>query len=162
MVKDIIGNLLETNICHIIVHQANLFHTFGAGLARAILQKFPEAYEADKQTPHGDASKLGSYSAAKVIDAKGTSIRFIVNLYSQAGLGGNQRQTSYDAMVDALTKLRDKLEARPDNLTLGIPFQLGCGLANGDWAIVRNIIEVVFGKSRIPVFIYTLPEMAAK
>lgn len=162
MITEIVGNLLETDRCDVIVHQANLYHTFGAGIAKSIREQFPEAFEADKQTNHGDPLKLGTYSAAKITEPNGTSIKFIINLYSQAGVGGQDRNARYDAMVDGLTKLRDKLEARKDTLTLGIPFQLGCGLANGNWGIVRAIIEAIFGKSRIPVIIYTLPEFAAQ
>lgn len=162
MITEIVGNLLETDKCQVIVHQANLFHTFGAGIARAIRDKFPEAFAADEATSHGETSKLGTYSVGKITNPRGTSIKFIVNLYSQNGIGGQDRQTSYDAMVVGLTKLRDRLEARRDTLTLGIPFQLGCGLANGNWTIVRAIIESIFATSRIPVIIYTLPELAKK
>ena len=162
MITEVVGNLLDTDKCDVIVHQANLFHTFGAGIARAILDKFPEAFEADKKTDYGYKSKLGTYSSAKITDSKGTSIRFIVNLYSQTGLGGKDRQTSYDAMATALGNLRDRLEGRKDIFSVGIPFQLGCGLANGNWTVVRAIIESVFADSKIPVYIYTLPELAKK
>lgn len=163
MITEVVGNLLETDKCDVIVHQANLFHTFGAGIARAIRERFPEAYEADLKTAKGDMNKLGTYSVAKITkvnDPKPTSIKFIVNLYSQNGLGGQDRQTSYDAMARGLSTLQHRLSYRKDTLTLGVPFQLGCGLANGDWIIVRAIIESVFAKSRIPVIIYTLPELA--
>lgn len=162
MITEVVGNLLDTDKCSVIVHQANLFHTFGAGIAKAIKDKFPEAYEADKRTQHGDLGKLGTYSAAKITDSKGTSIKFVANLYSQEGVGGQDRQTSYDAMVMGLEKLKQRLEMRSDSPTLGIPFQLGCGLANGNWTIVRAIIESIFATSKVPVFIYTLPELVKK
>lgn len=162
MITEVVGNLLETDKCQVIVHQANLFHTFGAGIARAIGEKFPEAFEADKKTKHGDTGKLGTFSVAKITDSKGTSIKYIINLYSQSGLGGKDRQTTYDAMVNGLTLLRERLTSRGLTMTVGIPFQLGCGLANGDWTIVRAIIESVFGKSTVPVIIYTLPELVKK
>lgn len=164
MIKEVVGNLLETTECNVIVHQCNLFHTFGAGIAKAIKDKFPEAYEADKKTVHGSAGKLGTYSVAQI--QKGTgSIQIIVNLYSQTGIGGQDRQTSYDAMVTGLTLLCKKLEegnARGKSYVLGIPFQIGCGLANGSWPIVRAIIEDIFGKSPVQVLIYTLPELVQK
>ena len=162
MITETKGNLLETNACQVIVHQANLFHTFGAGLAKAIKDKFPEAFEADKRTTLGDDHKFGTYSAAVIKDPKGTSIKFIVNLYSQQGIGGQDRNTRYDAMVEGLTKLHERLGLRKDNLTLGIPYLMGCGLANGNWTIVRAIIESIFGSSKVPVIIYTLPEMVVK
>lgn len=170
MITEIVGNLLDTDKCDVIVHQANLFHTFGAGIAKAIREKFPEAFEADKNTNHGDINKLGRYSSSKITDTKGTTIKYIVNLYSQNGIGGKDRHTSYDCMVDGLKNLRDKLEngsaqrvvKGESPFVLGIPFQMGCGFANGDWTIVRAIIESIFGKSTLQVYIYTLPELVKK
>jgi len=162
MITHIVGNLLDTDKCNVIVHQANLFHTFGGGIAKAIREKFPEAYAADKQTPHGDKAKLGTFSIGRISDKKGTSIEYIINMYSQDGIGGRDRNTRYDNMVDALNKLKNQLEAKPKRFTLGIPFQLGCGLASGSWLIVSAIIYDIFGQSNVPVYIYYLPEFAAQ
>ena len=90
----------------------------------------------------------------------GLPLKYIVNLYSQADFGGSHRQTSYDAMVEGLTLLRESLEkhhAKGNNLVLGIPYQLGCGLAHGNWSIVRAIIDEVFFSSPVEVYIYKLP-----
>lgn len=163
MIHEQIGDLLSTTQCTVIVHQANLFHTFGGGIARVIRDKFPEAYAADCKTPDADPNKLGTISIGQITDRKGTSIEYVVNLYSQTGLGGQDRQTSYDYMVVGLEKLRERLEKRAatgKKTVLGIPFQLGCGLANGNWSIVRAIIEATFAKSSFDVYIYTLPELA--
>lgn len=161
MITEVVGNLLQTNKCNLIIHQANLFHTFGAGIAHAILEKFPEAYAADKATTHGDESnaKLGSYSLGRITDSKGTSIKNVINLYSQTGIGGKDRQTSYDAMVQGLTSLRNRMEKNPSHWIVGIPYQMGCGLANGSWTIVRAILEDIFGRSPVEVYIYKLPEL---
>ena len=159
MITEIVGDLLNSDKCHVIVHQCNLFHVMGGGIAKHIKQKFPEAYEADKKTNHGDRSKLGTYSVARV-RYDGLPLKYIVNLYSQADFGGSHRQTSYDAMVEGLTLLRESLEkhhAKGNNLVLGIPYQLGCGLAHGNWSIVRAIIDEVFFSSPVEVYIYKLP-----
>lgn len=41
------GDLLKAQDVDVIVHRANLFHTFGGGIARFIGKIWPEAYEAD-------------------------------------------------------------------------------------------------------------------
>lgn len=159
MITEKIGDLLDSD-CSMIIHQANLYHTFGAGIARAIRERFPAAYTADCLTINGDAKKLGSFSVG-IIKDKTSTIKRIVNLYSQVGIGGQDRNTSYDAMVRGLTTLRDLLEdaAKKGRVyKLGIPYKLGCGLANGDYRIVRAIIESVFGDSKIQVEIYRRPE----
>jgi O-acetyl-ADP-ribose deacetylase (regulator of RNase III) len=163
MITEKVGNLLTATDVDVIVHQANLFHTFGAGIAAIIRKMYPEAYAADCQTVKGDPKRLGTYSHARCIDAGG-KVRTIVNLYSQSGLGGQDRQTSYDAMVVGMTALRDKLEASQAGrkFVVGMPYRIGSGLANGSWPVVRAIIEDVWGKSPIQVVIYTLPEMVGK
>lgn len=163
MVTEKIGNLLEAPV-DVIVHQANLFCTFGAGIAARIKNVFPEAYAADCATAEGDVKKLGTFSIGKITNPPG-QIKRVINLYSQVGIGGQDRNTSYDAMVNGLTKLRIVLEnaaSRGTKYKLGIPFQLGCGLANGSWPICRAIIFDVFEKSDIEVEIYKLPELEKK
>jgi len=42
----------------------------------------------------------------------------------------------------ALTKIRNFAEQ--EKLTVAMPFKIGCGIANGDWEIVLDIINRVF------------------
>ena len=49
-----------------------------------------------------------------------------------------------------------KAWARNNNLTIAIPYKIGCGIANGDWNKVRKIIEKVF--SDYDITIYKLKE----
>jgi O-acetyl-ADP-ribose deacetylase (regulator of RNase III) len=62
------GDLIELAIdgeFDLIIHGCNCFCTMGAGIAKTIKQKFPEAYKADLETEKGDKSKLGEISWAK-------------------------------------------------------------------------------------------------
>jgi O-acetyl-ADP-ribose deacetylase (regulator of RNase III) len=160
MIIEVMGDLLETQNCQVICHQCNLYHTFGAGIAKSIKDKFPEAYVQDRATSYGDPKKLGSYSSARVSDPQGTSILYIINLYCQDGIGGQDRRTSYDAMVKVLETLHSHLLAlrkKGKLYSLGIPYKMGAGLANGNWNIIRAIIESVFETSPMSVYIYRLP-----
>ena len=133
---------------NVIVHQANLYHTFGAGIAKQIKQVYPEAYEADLKTPKGDKAKLGTFSYAKTKDGK-----FVVNLYSQDGIGGKDRRTSYDAMVTGFEAIHKKLVRSDRKWILGIPYGIGAGLANGNWNIIEAIINSIFQESDLSVYI---------
>jgi O-acetyl-ADP-ribose deacetylase (regulator of RNase III) len=157
MITQKAGDLLKAKDVNIIVHQANLYHTFGAGIAAAIRVAFPEAYEADRATVKGDESRLGTYSFAKIKSPIGKQ-QYVVNLYSQTGIGSKDRQTSYDALVTALEALRDKLVSSGHPVTIGVPWRLGSGLANGSWPIVETIIKDVFKGSIVDVIIYQRPE----
>lgn len=165
MITEKVGNLLTSPDVDVIVHQANIFHTFGSGIAAQIRKLYPLAYQADCVTGKGDIQKIGTYSHARIPSPLHRNKEVVVvNMYSQSGLGGQDRQTTYDGVVVGMTSLRDKLEASTNGrkLVVGIPYKYGCGLANGSWTIVRAILEDVWGKSPVKVVIYTLPEMVGK
>ena len=120
-------------------HQVNCFHTMGAGIARQIALKFPEAYDADKDTPYGVRSKLGTFSFT---EAKDYPNKFIYNLYSQFTIG-HGKQTLYDSVAEGLEKIR--IHAISKGLTkLGMPYNMGCTLGGGNWSIVKAIVNSVF------------------
>ncbi len=67
------GDLLDAfdlNEVSTIVHGCNCFRSFGAGIAKSIKERYPEAYDADLNTAHGDKNKLGQYSYAELSDDK--------------------------------------------------------------------------------------------
>lgn len=70
--------------------------------------------------------------------------KYICNLYAQEYYGNNKSvtYTSYDALRKSLTTLKEF--AKSKELVVGLPYGIGCGLANGNWDVVSNIIEEVF------------------
>jgi O-acetyl-ADP-ribose deacetylase (regulator of RNase III) len=145
MIHEVDANLLEYPL-DAIIHQANCFHTMGGGIALRIRQRHPEAYEADLQTKHGDFLKLGKFSVAVL-----PSNKHIYNMYSQFSLGMG-KHTNYEAMYNGLKAI--EAHAVEGGLkTIGLPKNMGCVLGGGDWRIVRQIIEVVFEKSLLDVYI---------
>lgn len=67
-VKTVTGNLIQLaqqGRFDVIIHGCNCMHTMGAGIALQIKRTFPDAYNADLQTPLG-ASKLGTISFAQI------------------------------------------------------------------------------------------------
>ena len=152
-----IGDLLEQKDINIILNCNNLFHTFGAGIALAIKNKYPEAYQADLKTIYGDKSKLGTFSWAKTQDDK-----TICNLYAMKGLGVNQRQLDYEAFYTCLERIKELVEGsiNKDKYVVGIPYLIGCSLAGGSYSVVESMIFDIFGSSDIKVVICVLPKFA--
>jgi O-acetyl-ADP-ribose deacetylase (regulator of RNase III) len=153
-----VGDIFEQKDLTHIAHQANLFHTFGSGIAKEIKERYLRAYEADKRTIYGDRLKLGQYSQSSHPERRGEpNFPTIVNIYSQDGIGGQDRQTNYAALGSALLQLERELQGlyamSGGKVKLGIPHRIGCGLANGDWKVVRAVIESAFGASPVPVII---------
>jgi len=148
MIQEIDADLLEYPLQGII-HQSNCFHTFGSGIARAIREKYPEAYDADlKSGAKGDSRRLGTFSVAHVLKED----KYIFNLYGQYNFGSMARFTSYDVIDRGLRKIESY--AIENHLsTLGVPKNMGCVRGGGDYKIVRAIIESVFAESPIELYI---------
>lgn len=137
--KTIDCNLLDAP-AEVIAHCCNCFNTMGAGVALAIKNKYPEAYEADCQTTKGDKAKLGTVSLT-VVNTPTNQIKAVANIYGQYGMGG-EKPVNYEAMYNGLVNLRGRL--KPTISAVAFPYKMGCGLAGGDWRIVEKMIEVVF------------------
>lgn len=149
MITEREGDLLQQPDLTHVAHQANLYHTFGAGLAAEIDKLWPHAAEADCRTPYGSEAKLGTYSLADGAPA-------VVNLYSQRPWRPGPL-TDYAALETALRALERSLRDRA-GARVGLPHRLGCGIAGGDWARVREVIDVVFEASPVEVVICARPE----
>ena len=118
----------------VIMHGCNCFHKMGAGIAKTIAHAFPEAFEADKKTPFGEKSKLGTVSTANI--RRGDSGFIVVNAYTQFQWKGRGRKVDYDAVESCFNIVaRNFPSAR-----IGYPL-IGAGLAGGDWSVIKPTIE---------------------
>lgn len=161
MIQEIKGNLIDLFLggnFDMIAHQANCFHKFGTGIAKEIKQKIPRAYDGDLQTLWGDINKLGTYSLGYITrllppDANGVikgKSGSVLNIYSQYITSTETRQTNYYALGTALTKI-NKLYGK--DYSIGLPL-IGCGVAGGDWKIVRQIIEETLNEMDVTIVHY--------
>lgn len=151
----ITGDIFKSQYWDAMGHCANLYHTMGAGIARTIKQKYPEAYRADCQTINGSKDKLGSASCAQLKDGS-----YIFNLYAQEGIGGPKRNLRYDYLHDSISKVLQWGQKKfPEKFVFAVPYGIGCGLAGGDWRIVEKILEVVDSKfDNCEIVVYKLQE----
>lgn len=105
----------------------NCFCLMGAGLAVQIAYHFPMASIADNLTKHGDLSKMGTYTKAKVKNG------YIINAYTQYYPGA---YFEYLALINVLKKINKDFKGKH----IGFP-EIGCGIGGGDWSIVRKLID---------------------
>lgn len=135
MLSIINGDLLEQNF-DVIGHQANCLNIMGAGIALQIKNKFPNAFEVDKQVNQNN--KYGTFSLSI------TQRPYIANLYGQYGIGIVKDTIIKEANLKALENALDSLLCYMsyDSLkTLGLPYMIGCGLAGGDWSKTFEMIK---------------------
>ncbi len=152
MIECVSTNIFESS-ANVIVHQANCFHTMGAGIAKEIKQRYPEAYEADLLTKKGDSTKLGTFS-----QAHGKDLRTIVNLYGQYFYGRDKRYTNYEAVYNGLSKVNSTFSRLEHPfIVLAIPYKMGCNNAGGSWRVVSAMIYDIFEDSNLKVLICGCP-----
>ncbi|MEP6018337.1 MAG: macro domain-containing protein [Paracoccaceae bacterium] len=140
--KKIKGDLLEFALdgqFDVIVHGCNCFHQMGAGIAKTIATLFPEAFEADKTTPFGEKTKLGTVSSTVI---QRDSAKFtIVNAYTQFHWKGRGLKADYEAISSCFNVVADQFPSA----RIGYPL-IGAGLAGGDWAVIEpRISEALTG-----------------
>lgn len=128
------GNLITLALAgefDVIIHGCNCFHKMGAGIALEIKRAFPEAYECDIDSfKYGDIKKLGNYSAVFYDDL------VVINAYTQYKYSSGALCANYNAIRKVFKKIAKDFNGKK----IAIP-KIGAGLAGGDWAIIKNIIE---------------------
>lgn len=142
MIKYEKGGLLNEKFddeYNVIVHGCNCFHTMGSGVAKAIKDKYPDAYKADKElTDKGDRSKLGTVTAAMIPE----NDLIVVNAYTQYEYGKDGKQyVDYKALRSAMEEIKEAFT--PEDYKIRMP-KIGSGLGGGDWDTIASIIEQVF------------------
>lgn len=160
MIETRIGDMLENvypdhTVAKIMTHGTNCQGRMGSGIAPLIKQKYPSAYEVYRKQYLTDTGLvLGNITCA----APFQKVPFIiVNSNIQDKYRGyhnddgtiepaNKVYCDYNALESCFTHINTKAKAVLDlcSLPVEVHFPLiGCGLANGDWNIVSEIIDRV-------------------
>lgn len=121
------ANILNTT-SGIILHGVNCQKTMGAGLAKALKDKWPEVYLTYLQTP----PQLGAFTPVQL-----TNTLYVGNCYTQDRYGRGQRHLNYPALEQSL--LQAFSFSKDNKLNVHMPL-IGCGLAGGSPSIVAEII----------------------
>jgi O-acetyl-ADP-ribose deacetylase (regulator of RNase III) len=143
--KTVEGDLLslaEAGKFEVIIHGCNCFCDMAAGIAAGIKRRFPEAFEADRQTTPGDRAKLGTFTNAQV--RRGDHCFTVVNAYTQYDFRGRGVKVDYEAVRSCMRKIK---EAFPGT-RIGLP-KIGAGMAGGDWDRISQIIDEELAKEDV-------------
>lgn len=146
--KEVKGNLIslaKEGHFDVIIHGCNCFHTMGAGIAKAIKEEFPKAFEADKETKFGDRNKLGTISLATFQINEKADFLTVINAYTQfrTWRRGDSPPVDYTAVDNCFYEIQKQFGYK--HLRFGIP-KIGTGLAGGDWKVISRIIENYLGQ----------------
>ena len=142
MIEIINDDIFNSN-CDYIMHQCNALGVMGAGIAYVIKKDISTAdfnkYVKLCEIPYPLIK--GDYLVFKSISSK----RKYINLISQEKYGNNKNicYTDYVAFRNGIRNILHngyKHQIRKGS-SIAIPYKIGCGLANGDWNIILNILE---------------------
>ncbi len=153
---------------NVIAHSCNNRNIMGAGIAKQIKDRYPKAYEADWKAFNSNSGvSLGKFSKAEITDWK-----YIYNMYTQSTIGTG-REVNYEKFWQALKEVEQDL-CRTDRLrkdankftkrnyplpVLGLPHGISCGLAGGNWGIIKAMIDDIFLDSPIKCYIVKFDEL---
>lgn len=143
MIKIINKNILDCTE-NIIVHQVNCQGIMGAGLARQLADKYKgleENYRLFCESNNYDYALLRGRVLTVNVDNK-----IICNMFSQT----LDCKTAYISMKTALTTIKNM--AKDLNLSIAMPYNIGCGIADGEWEIVEQIIADVFDDYEVTIY----------
>lgn len=122
-----------------IIHQVNNCGKMGAGLAADIRKLYPAHYsdymsvytssQKDINNKNKSSALLGSYVDTVIGDLT------IRGIFSQDGYGRDKQYTSNDYFKKCLEDI-----AKLNLDAVYIPYQIGCGLAGGNWEEISSII----------------------
>ena len=106
--------------------------------------------EYKKYLDENTASKsIGTYQSVDITEYAHTKASQVINIFGEYSFSKTKRAIKYDSVLTALEMFcKDFLDNYKDNkkIILGFPFLFGCGLAGGDWRIMKSIIFSVFEK----------------
>lgn len=155
MIKEVIGNLLDSD-CDIICHQVNCRGVMGAGLAKQIAERYPLVLNVYRNRYNKGLARLGELDFVLA-----TPKQIVCNMYAQDRYGRDRQYTDYEAFKDCLDGIVDFIRISEAKYNfkvnkIGFPYNIGCGLAGGDWNIVQKLIKDRFANENVAVEIYRL------
>lgn len=171
MYKEVEGNLIylaREGMFDVVTHGCNCLCQMGAGIAPQMANEFGcNDFKMEGSEYRGDINKLGTIDwELKWFEDKrwvtypdeggkwATHQLFVVNSYTQFKYGGNHtdgvsKPLDYDALTLCMRKINHEFKGK----RIGLP-QIGCGLAGGDWSVVKEIIQTELKDCDVTVVIF--------
>jgi len=143
---------------NVIAHQVNCVGVMGSGVALAIRNKYPRVYaeylefcNREKRNGH---ELLGQVQLVEIPNDN----LLVANLFGQLKFSSEPgvRSTSYDAIYESMSKLRDELIKRGNIATIGFPYGMSSVRAGADWNVIYEMIKSVFKDTNFKITIWKL------
>jgi len=153
----------------VIAHGCNCHNAQGSGLAPQMVEAFKtNTFKMERPEFKGDINKLGQIDYElqhfsgwdqkfQTYPDQGDTIEhslYVVNAYTQYRYGRNHADGDIKPVdYEAITLCMRKLNSIFKGSHIGLPL-IGCGLAGGDWDVVKRIIQSELKDCDVTVVIY--------
>ena len=134
----------------LVIHGCNCLCTMGSGFAAQVHKECPNAWSADQRTLYGDKNKLGSFTYG--VERSGM---IVVNAYTQYAFTRTSVDLDYPALEESIRSIVDYF-LRTYNVTVFSMPKIGCGLAGGDWNIVKEMLTDISEEKGVIFQVYEL------
>lgn len=162
------GDLLEADTKYI-AHQCNCITNKGANLSKAMFDAFPYANIYSHRANKTDLPLRGEEPGNIIIKGDGINNRYVINMIAQYYPG----KSRYPDGVRDGEHVRErffkdcllKITAIPNLESIAFPYNIGCGLAGGDWDVYEKLIDVFAKKmneKNVKTYVYKLPAKEEK
>jgi len=148
MIREMTGDALRTH-ADIVAHQTNVMGVMGGGIAKQIKERWPNVFNEYKNICEQFVDPTVLLGGCKLVETNDNAPRYVANLFGQIGFGRGKRETNYEGLYEALENLRSQTleiirKEWREPMTIAVPKNLGCGLAGGDWNIVKAMLYSLF------------------
>ena len=143
MIKVVNGSLLDATE-DILCHQVNCQGVMGSGVALALKDKYGHLYPSYRSFWRiATKNRATSALLGRVYYVVCEDNHIIANIFGQDTYGRDDiTYTDYTELEVAFVRLREY--ALKNNLSIAMPYKIGCGSARGNWEYVLQIIKRVF------------------
>lgn len=153
MIKVVYGDLMQATE-DIIVHQVNCKGVMGSGVAKQIKANFPEVF--NEYRGHAQSHDSDELLGTAQFVFSPSKNKIIANVFGQDSFGASRRRTFESALIWGLIKVKEFAE--DNNMSVAMPYNIGCALGGGDWDTVYEGIQAVFSDFDRDVVLYQFEE----
>ncbi len=148
-VRTVTGDLFQAAE-PIIGHQVNCQGVMGSGVAKEMKRLYPEVFAAYAQMC-GEKEKQGLLGLCQLVPLEDGRGRYAANLFGQLTYGrGGKKYTDDDALRKAFIRLSEF--AKQHQLTVALPYKIGCDRGGGDWDTVLGMINDIFADVEVVLY----------
>lgn len=127
------ADILESN-AQVIAQQCNCTSKKAKGLSRSIVEKFPYA------DVYSEREKPSTPGTIKITGNRKKGERFVAALFAQLNPGKPQKGDSVSQRIEWFEQCLEKLARTKSLKSVAFPYNIGCGLAGGNWNTYYDIL----------------------